>query len=117
MALTLERLTEIVQIADSAGAVFTNPASTKSYVRLIVIHNTNTSTEIIELWNVPDDSGVGTAADANKMNKISVLTNDTVNLEFSGPGLVLVDENDSIQAKTTTASKVTIQIHGAKETT
>lgn len=117
MALTLKRLTEITQIAAAAGSVFANPSSTKSYVRLIVIHNTNTTAETVELWNVPDNAGaVGTAADANKMHKLSVPANETINFEFSGPGLVLEDENDTIQAKADTVSKVTIQLHGAQET-
>jgi hypothetical protein len=36
-------------------------------------------------------------------------------LEFPTPGLILIDTNESIQGKATTASKVTIEISGAKE--
>ena len=117
MALALARLTEITTVASSAGSVFANPASTTTYVRLIVLHNTNSTAETVAVWNVPDNAGsAGTAADANRVLYLSLAAADTVLFEFPGPGLVLEDENDTIQAATTTASKVTIQIHGAQET-
>lgn len=116
MAFAYGRLTEITTIDTSAGAVYTNPASTTSYIRLIVIHNTYTSAEAVSLYIVPDNAGAaGTAGNTNKMYYESVPANDTRILEFPAPGLMLVDTNDTIQASTTTASRVTIQIYGATE--
>ena len=116
MALTHMRLTEITTIAATAGAVYTNPASTTAYVTLIVLHNTNTTAEDVELWNVPDSTGsVGTAADTNKFWADSLAANETVFVEVPKIGLVLEDTNDTIQAMTDTASKVTIQIFGSQE--
>jgi|TARA_B100001093_G_scaffold225867_1_gene216433 hypothetical protein len=116
MAFTYAQLTPITTIASSAGAVYTNPSSKTSYIRGIIIHNTNTSAEAVVLYNVPDNSGsVGTAAAANQFYKTSVAADTTVIIEFPVPGLVLSDVNDTIQATTTTASKVTIQISGATE--
>ena len=116
MAFTHSRLKEITHVGTSAASVYNNPASTTTHVKTIIIHNLNSSTENVELWNVPDSTGsVGTAADANKMHKMAVEANETVMLEFPGPGLLLEDTNDSIQAKTDTASKVTIQIYGTKD--
>jgi hypothetical protein len=106
----------ITTIATSAGAVYTNPAATTSYVRCITIHNTYTSAEAVSLYLVPDNAGaVGTAGNANKFFYESVPANDTRIIEFPAPGLMLVDENDTIQASTTTASRVTISITGATE--
>lgn len=116
MAFDYEILTEITTIPDSAGAVYTNAASTKTYIRLIVIHNANSTTEAVELWNVPDNAAsVGTAADANKIYNVSIAAGGTSFIEFATPGIILEDTNDTIQANTDTASKVTIQIMGGKE--
>ena len=115
MATTYDRLTEITTIATAAASVYANPADTVSYVTHIVLHNTNTTEEDVELWNVPDSAAsVGTAADANRFWADTLAANETVFLEIPKIGLVLEDTNDSIQAVTDTASKVTIQIFGSK---
>ena len=117
MALSYNRLTEITTIAAAAASVYANAASTTSYVTLIVLHNTNTADENVELWNVPDSTGsVGTAADANRFWADTLTPGETVFVEIPKIGLVLEDTNDSIQAATDTASKVTIQIFGSKGT-
>lgn len=118
MAFDWQRLTEITYIASTAGAVLTNGSSQKTYVRLIIIHNNNTTVEQVKLYNVPDSSGVGTAGDANIFFNVAVQPSETVVLGsdlLPVPGIILVDENDTIQAVTTTASKVTIQIYGGQE--
>ncbi len=116
MAFTYSRLREISEIASSAASVYTNPSSTTSYVRSIILHNTNSSAEVVVMYNVPDSAGSeGTAATANQFYKASVAADSTVLVEFATPGLVLSDTNDTIQASTTTANKVTIQIMGATE--
>ena len=117
MAISYDRLTEITTVASSAGSVYANPASTTTYVTLIVLHNTNTTAESVELWNVPDNAAsLGTAADANKFWADDLAANETVFLEIPKVGLVLEDQNDSIQAATDTASKVTVMIFGRKDT-
>jgi len=114
--ITLEKLAAPAYVPNSAGAVFTNPASTKTYIRLIVLHNGNTTTENVRLYNVPNSGGaVGTAGVSNIFENLAIVANDTVQLEFLGPGLVLTATNDTIQAVTDTASKVVVQIMGAKE--
>ena len=116
MAFAYSQLTPITTIASSVGAVYTNPSSKTSYIRSIVIHNTNTTAETVALHNVPDNSGsVGTAAATNQFYKTSVAADTTIIIEFPVPGISLSDVNDTIQASTTTASKVTIQISGATE--
>ena len=116
MAFDYSLLKEIATIADSAASVYTNPAATKSYVRLIIIHNTNSTAEVVQLYNVPDSTGsLGTAGDTNKFYYESMAANATSIIDLGTPGLILEDTNDSIQAVTTTASKVTIQIMGGTE--
>jgi hypothetical protein len=44
-----------------------------------------------------------------------MVANATSIIDLGTPGLILEDTNDSIQAVTTTASKVTIQIMGGTE--
>jgi len=116
MAFSYSQLTPITTIASSAGAVYTNPASKTTYVRTIVIHNTNTTAETVTLYNVPDSTGsVGTAGVTNQFYKQEVAADATVLLEFAVPGIMLTDTNDTLQASTTTANKVTIQITGGTE--
>ena len=116
MAFTYSQLTPITTIPSSAGAVYTNPSAKTTYVRTIVIHNTNTSAETVTLYNVPDDTGaVGTAGVTNQFYKQELAADSTVLLEFAVPGIMLVDTNDTIQSSTTTANKVTIQITGGTE--
>lgn len=106
-------------IASSAGAVYTKEATGNpvDYLRWVIIHNANTTAETVELWLVPGNSGsAGTAADTNKIYKESLGAGETRLLDFGIPGLILTTDGDSLQAKTTTASKVTIQVQGARET-
>lgn len=112
MARQYTRLADIQYVASSAASIYTNPASTKSYVKSLVLFNGNTSTETVKLYNVPDNAGaVGTAGAGNQFAEISLSTLETLMFDLPYP-ITLVDQNDSIQASTTTASKVTVQVLG-----
>jgi len=118
MALTLKRLTDTTTLASaSAAAVFTNPTGKKSYVKDIILHNSNSTIEAIKLYRVPDSAGsVGTADDnSNKFWQKSMDGYATAFIELPGQGMVLEDVNDTIQGITTTSSKVTISIDGGQE--
>ncbi len=116
MAFEYTRLAEITTIAAAAAALITNAASTTTYVRVIVLHNGNTTAEDVLLYNVPDNAAaVGTAAIANKFYEQSMEANETRILEFAAPGIMLKDTNDTIQGTTDTASKVTFQAYGGIE--
>lgn len=113
MSLQHNKLADIAYVASSAGSVYANPAATKSYIRGIVLFNGNTTTETVKLYNVPDSStSLGTAGVSNQFAEYSVLAKETLIVPFPAP-IVLSDQNDSIQAVTTTASKVTIQLQGS----
>ena len=116
MAFAYKRVLEITTLPAAAASVYANPAATTIYIRGIILHNGNTVTEVVKLYNVPDDAGVvGTAAVTNEMYSESIIAGATTILEFSAPGIMLTDTNDSIQGATTNADKVTIQILGATE--
>lgn len=116
MAFDYLRIQEIAQLGNSAGTLYANPSSKKTYIRLIVLHNTNTTSETVRLYLVPDSSGSeGSAGDANKFYQGTISPNDTVIMEFPTVGLMLIDTNDTIQGYSTTASKVTCQIYGGQE--
>lgn len=116
MAFDYGRLKEIAQLPNSAGQAVTNAASTTTYIRLIILYNSNTTPETVKLYTVPDNaSAVGTAAAANQWYEKSLAPDETVYVELARPGIVLKDENDTLQWETTTASKVSGQIYGGTE--
>jgi hypothetical protein len=111
-ALAMYTLCDITCISATPAAVFTNPAAKTTYLRSIILHNLNTTSEVVVLYKVSADD-VNT--DTNKFEYLTIVANDTVNLDFAGPGIILDAENDAIYARTTTANKVTIQMYGAQE--
>lgn len=118
MAFDYARLAEIDTIGDTVGAIVTNAVGKKTYIRHIIIHNTNSTTETINLHTVPDNAeAVGTAADINRWVSESILAGTTWewNCGAGSPGIILEDTNDTLQASTDTASKVTIQVYGGIE--
>ena len=116
MAFTYAKVLEITTIAATVGVVYSNPASTTTYIRGIILHNGNTTAETVILYNVPDNAGsAGTPGTTNEFYYEIMPAYSTTILEFPTPGIILTATADTIQADTTTASKCTIQILGATE--
>ena len=116
MTMQRGKLADIQYVGSSAASIYTNPSSTKTYVREIVLFNGNNTTETVRLYNVPDSAGsIGTAAGGNQWLEVALAGKETLIIGFDYP-VVLTDTNDSIQASTTTASKVTVMLHGDKDT-
>ena len=116
MSFSYDRLTDVTTIASSAGALFTQPSSQVTYIRLIIMHNANTTAEAVVLYDVPDSTGsVGTAGVTNRFFSATLQPGETVMIEFAAPGKILKDTNETIQGATTTASKVTFAMYGGKE--
>ena len=108
----------ITTLPTSAAAIFSNPVNKKSYIKGIVIHNGHSSSEDVFIYRVPDNAGaVGTAATTNEIFNQTLSAGQDYYLEFPDRGLILEDENDTIQGKTDTVSVVTIQITGGQEST
>lgn len=115
MARQYTRLVDIQYIGSSAAAIYTNPASTKSYIKSLILFNTNTTAETVKLYNVPDSTGsVGTAGSDNQFAEIVLAAGETLMFDLPYP-ITIIDTNDTIQASTTTASKVTVQVLGDKD--
>ena len=115
MTMQRGKLADIQYVASSAGSIYSNPSSTKTYVREIVLFNGNSAAELVKLYFVPDSTGsLGTAGASNQFAELTLAAKETLILDFDYP-LVLTDTNDSLQAATTTASKVTVMLQGDKD--
>lgn len=115
MARQFTRLVDIQYVSDSAGAIYTNAASTKTYIKSLILFNGNTTSETVKLYNVPDSAGsVGTAGVSNQFAEIELAAGETLMFDMPYP-ITIIDENDTIQAVTDTASKVTVQVLGDKD--
>lgn len=116
MAITRGRLADIQTLPSTAGVLYANPASTKTFIGNVILHNTNTTREFVELFNVPDSGGsTGTAALTNRFIATWLDPDATVQFPFEGDGIPLSDTNDSIQGRSTTSTKVTVQFSGPKD--
>lgn len=82
----------------STISVYTVSSSQKSYVRALMLHNTDASNACAFSVNiVQNNSGsVGTSTVGNRIVKGSLVANDTYFLEFTYP-IVLENDNDTIQ--------------------
>jgi hypothetical protein len=112
MARQNTRLVDIQYVASTAGAIYTNPASTKSYIKSFILYNSGATSELVKLYNVPDSAGsVGTAGVGNQFAEVNILSKETFMLDLPYP-ITIIDTNDTIQAETTTGSQVTVQLLG-----
>ena len=115
MARQFTRLADIQYVASSAGAIYTNPVSTKTYIKSLLLFNGNTTAETVKLYNVPNSgASAGTAGVSNQFAEIVLAAAETLMFDLPYP-ITIIDENDTIQASTTTASKVTVQLLGDKD--
>jgi hypothetical protein len=95
------------QLANSKGTLYTTPASTRAIVKNIILVNTNTSTETVNLYFkksggtsrrlIPKDTALPAS------NKL--VMDDVITLEAAG----------IIEGDTTTGSKVDFVINGVEE--
>lgn len=115
MARQFTRLADIQYVSNSAAALYTNAASTKTYIKSLILFNGNTTAETVKLYNVPNNgASVGTAGVSNQFAEIVLAASETLMFDMPYP-ITIIDENDTIQASTTTASKVTVQLLGDKD--
>lgn len=100
-------------IPSTTGSLYANPSGEKTFVRALLLFNGNTTTEVVQIYNVPNSGGsLGTVGADNAILYLSLLAKETLNYEIPGPGIILQGHNDSIQGQTTTASKVTVTLIG-----
>jgi len=107
---------DIATLPTTAGTMYANPASTKTFIKGITFFNGNTAPELVKLYKVPNSGGsVGTAGATNQFTEISLVAKETTFYEFPGDGLPFGSTNDTLQGVTVTANLVTYQLHGVKE--
>lgn len=116
MALARAKLADPQYVPAAAGSLYANPSSSKTLVVGLTLFNGNTTVETVKVYVVPDSAAaLGTADASNQVLELEIEAKDTVFAAFPF-GVMLVDENDSVQAATNTASKVVALVHGDKIT-
>jgi len=117
MALSKTSLSPIVSISGiTTVGIYTNPASTKTYIKAFVIHNAGSSNSFCRLHQVPPSGGsVGAASSNNEFFSQTINAGETTFLEYPYP-LTLISTNDSIRFYNSTAGQViNIQILGDRD--
>lgn len=115
MPLQRAKLANIQFISTTASVVYTNPSNTKTYIRGLIVFNSGGSAETVKLYIVPDSgTNVGIASTGNQFMNVSVNASQTLFVEMPYV-ITLTGTNETLQASTTTQSRVTIQILGDKE--
>ena len=114
MALAKTSISPIVSVTGvTTVGIYTNPASTKSYIKAFVLHNAGVSSAFCRLHDVPNSGGsVGTASSNNQFFSQYINAGETTFLEYPYP-LTLTGTNDTIQFYNSVAGQVVnIQILG-----
>jgi hypothetical protein len=117
MALSKSSISNIQSITvTTAWGLYTNAASTKTYVKGFVLHNAGISSAFCKLHDVPNAAGsVGSASANNRIFSQYINPGETVFFEYPYP-LTLSNTNDSIRFQNDTASQtINIQILGDKD--
>ena len=117
MAFDYDVLVEISTLDSSIQTIFTQtPDPAKSFIRTIILHNSNISSERVQIYKVPVTSGmIGSADDTNKFIDTTLEPGATMLFEFASPGIIIKNENDTIQAIATSSGTITIQVYGGVE--
>jgi hypothetical protein len=117
MALAKTSISPIVSVTGvTTVGIYTNPSSTKSYIKAFVLHNAGISSAFCKLHDVPNSGGsVGTASSNNQFFSQFINAGETTFLEYPYP-LTLTGTNDSIRFLNSTAGQViNIQILGDRD--
>jgi hypothetical protein len=117
MALQKSSLSPIISITGvSTVGIYTNPSSTKSYIKAFVLHNAGISSAFCRLYDVSNSGGsVGTASSNNQFFSQFINAGETTFLEYPYP-LTLTGTNDGIAFYNSTEGQViNIQILGDKD--
>lgn len=111
MALQHTRLAALAFIPTSAGAIYTNPAGTKTFVRGLLLHNTSGAAVAVTLNWVPAG---GNVAASNQFFSQAIAAGETLAVELPY-ALVLLDDGESIRGVAGSANAVTVVVLGDKD--
>jgi hypothetical protein len=100
------------QLSDTTGVIFTVGAGENASVKSIIFHNTNSTAETVELFLVNNNGGaVGTAVLSDRKFSRPLASGETYIYSVDFP-LEGTQENDTIQASSTTSSQVNYIVNG-----
>ena len=94
------------QLPNSQTDIYDPASGVTGMIHNITLHNTNTTSEFVELWKHNGTTGY-------QILKASLAANETLIISYGNDGLV-IDGAHKLQGKTTTAAKVTYDISGTK---
>lgn len=117
MALAKTSISPIRSITGVATVgIYTNPASTRSYIKAFIVHNAGLSSAFCLLHDVPNSGGsVGSATSNNRFFSQYINPGETTFLEYPYP-LTLAATNDSIRFQNQTSGQIiNIQIIGDRD--
>jgi len=110
--LATSRLVGPAYVASSLTTAYTVTSGTTAILTSILLHNGNTTAEMVTINFVPN--GVSASAQ-NEFFKILIVAGEEVLLEFARP--LVLTAGYTLQASTTTASKVSITVNGNEDAT
>ena len=105
MATFTPKKLAFIQLANAKADIYDSGAAIGE-VHNIVLHNANTTTEVVVI-NLHDGTN------EYQIFKVSLVTLETLILEFINEGLI-VDAASKLTGSTTTAAKVTCSINGTE---
>lgn len=104
-------------LGTSAAAILTASANKRYRVKELELHNTDSGAVQVRVWLAPSNSGgVRTVADDDRYQRLKINVPAGETLYFS-LGWSMEAENDTLQAKASAASKVSMSIHYIEEAT
>ena len=104
----IKRLTAAgAQVAATTAAVYTAPAGTRAELGTILLHNSSSSSEDVEIY-------LYGSATASRLLNITLAANETY--EFSPKFPIVLSGADTIQAKASNASEINVRVFGREET-
>jgi hypothetical protein len=104
MAISAKKLFNPTQLGTSASTLYTVPAGTKTLVKRLIAHNTDTSSRIITLYLVPSGGAAGVS---NQVAKETIPAEDYAVFDLDQ----VLEAGDTIQALADAASVITV--HGS----
>jgi hypothetical protein len=98
-----------------SASLFMNTAATASYVRSVLLHNVSSSTEVVQMWLVPNNVTSSSMSDAWRFLNVGISGSSTFLNEFGAPGLMITESCAQIYATTTNNNGVNIFLVGGAE--
>jgi hypothetical protein len=128
MGFQYARLTAMSFVGSGSGVLYTHltgsggvggdTINTASYIRSVVLHNTNTIDETVSLWVTGSSSlpaaGIALSSSA-RFYQEAIPTGNTRMIEFFQPGLMLTTHGERLVGGSTSGSKVTVMVFGGQE--